>query len=74
MLEIEPVEPWLLAVWTRHGATWRFQVVPGTRRSARIDSRFDGVSVDALVVSAVNRVGQESPRVVVPLPNGKDAR
>ncbi len=74
MLEIEPARTWLLAVWTRHGAAWRFQVVPGARHSERIDARFDGVPIDALVVSAVNRVGQESPRIVVRLPDGKDAR
>jgi uncharacterized lipoprotein YddW (UPF0748 family) len=46
------------AIWSRHGGQWRFSVAPGTHTewSAPADA-------DAFVVSAVDRLGNESARV-----------
>jgi len=70
MLEWEPADAWQLAIWTRHGATWRFRALPGAQGSARIAAYAGELRIDALVVSAVNRSGVESARVAVPLANG----
>lgn len=69
MLEMEPADAWLVAVWARRGTIWRFQVMPGAQPSVRVASRPGDGRVDALVVSVVNRVGIESARVAVPVPD-----
>ena len=48
------------AIWSRHGAVWRFAVAPGatTDWNASADA-------DAFVVSAVDRLGNESARVSI---------
>jgi uncharacterized lipoprotein YddW (UPF0748 family) len=48
------------AIWSRHGAEWRFAVAPGaqTEWNAPADA-------DAFVVSAVDRLGNESARVAL---------
>ncbi len=46
------------AIWSRHGAEWRFAVAPGAQTdwTAAADA-------DAFVVSAIDRLGNESARV-----------
>lgn len=46
------------AIWSRHGAEWRFAVCPGTESEWAAP---DGA--DAFVVSAIDRLGNESERV-----------
>lgn len=53
-----------LAIWRRTGGAWRFSIRPATETVLAPDG------ADALVVSAVNRAGVESPRVTV---NGVEA-
>lgn len=53
--------PWLLAVWGRYGARWRFFTLPGG--SGTIPAQLEGAELAAVVVSAVGRSGLESPAV-----------
>ena len=46
------------AIWSRHGADWRFTVAPGTQTEWTAPA-----DADAFVVSAVDRLGNESARV-----------
>jgi len=50
------------AVWRRVGGAWRFAVLPAAQRSFALDG------ADAVVVSAVDRVGNLSVRNFVRLP------
>lgn len=59
--------PWLLAIWARHGETWRFSAAPHAS-AARLDARVEGMPLNAVVVSAVSRAGLESPRVQIAIP------
>ncbi len=49
------------AVWARYGSAWRFFSVPAKRAVLDLPAG-DGPSQDRIVVSAVDRVGNESPR------------
>lgn len=53
------------AVWRRHGAEWRFSVQPPG------ESGLNVAGADAVVVSAVDRLGNESPRVARTFPRPK---
>ena len=53
------------AVWRRHGAEWRFSVQPAG------ESGLNVAGADAVVVSAVDRLGNESPRVARTFPRPK---
>ena len=55
--------PWLAAVWARYGGSWHFSVAPGGE--ALLPERREGRPLDLVVVSAVDRQGQESPRVTL---------
>ena len=46
------------AIWSRHGSQWRFAVIPGTQTEWNAPA-----DADAFVVSAVDRLGNESARV-----------
>jgi uncharacterized lipoprotein YddW (UPF0748 family) len=48
------------AVWSRQGGAWRFAVVPGAQAEWRAPPE-----ADAFVVSAVDRLGNESARVSI---------
>jgi len=47
----------LFAIWTRRGTQWSFAVQPARRTTLAL-----APGVDAVVVSAVNRLGNEGPR------------
>ena len=49
------------ALWLRQGERWNFRVLPAPQ--TRLALTAEGVAVDAAVVSAVSRSGQESARV-----------
>ena len=53
---------WLWAVWRRIGGVWKFAVLPGRELSV------DAEGADAVVVSAVDRVGNTSARTTIRLP------
>jgi len=74
LLEDAGSKAWLLAIWTRHGPTWRFRTVPASPGTARIETRIDGGALERLVVSRVSRLGVESTRVTVPLDESRTAR
>jgi uncharacterized lipoprotein YddW (UPF0748 family) len=56
-------EDTLYAVWTRVGSDWRFSVVPGAQRGAFVADDAKLGEVNAVFVSAVDRLGNESARV-----------
>ena len=55
----------LFAIWSRHGNEWRFHTVPAARTDFTLpdDARLGAAST--VVVSAVDRLGNESERVAV---------
>ncbi|PTX91301.1 hypothetical protein DB354_20330 [Opitutus sp. ER46] len=56
--------PTHFAVWRRYaGGTWRFAVVPAAERVIALGADAELGAPDAIVVSAVDRLGNESPRV-----------
>jgi uncharacterized lipoprotein YddW (UPF0748 family) len=55
--------PWLYAVWVRHGTDWRFHVHPAGRAGLRLEADSRNRPPEAIVVSAVSRLGAESDRV-----------
>ena len=57
----EPV--WQYAVYARHGDAWKFRVVPASEKQVALG---DG-NISAIVVTAVDRMGNESERVALPL-------
>jgi uncharacterized lipoprotein YddW (UPF0748 family) len=60
-LQAEVAAPWLWAVWRRQQGRWRFAVQPGAQR------RLAPEGADALVVSAVDRLGATSLRAALRL-------
>jgi uncharacterized lipoprotein YddW (UPF0748 family) len=58
----------LVAVWALYGTQWTFSVVPAPLRNWRLPARSEGGSLEAIVVSGVDRLGNESARELVPLP------
>jgi uncharacterized lipoprotein YddW (UPF0748 family) len=53
--------PWRYALWARRAGQWQFQVQPALQPDLDIEA------AQALVVSAVNRTGLESPRLMLRL-------
>ncbi|HEV7814975.1 MAG TPA: family 10 glycosylhydrolase [Janthinobacterium sp.] len=54
------------AVWARYGAQWRFAVVPGLRAEWPLPDDAALGPVSLVVISAVDRLGNESARVTLP--------
>ena len=55
------------AIWARAGGAWRFQVAPSMPRRIDVPGG-NGHGIDRVVVSAVDRLGNESRRVAVAIP------
>ncbi len=53
------------ALWSRYGATWRFAVVPGGRADWLLADDALAGPASVVVVSAIDRLGNESERVSV---------
>ncbi len=53
------------AIWSRYGSEWRFAVAPGMRPSVLLPDDPASGAANAVVVSAVDRLGNESERVRV---------
>lgn len=53
------------AIWSRYGAEWRFAVAPASRAVLLLADDAAGQAAEAVVVSAVDRLGNESARVSV---------
>jgi uncharacterized lipoprotein YddW (UPF0748 family) len=69
-LKLKPADPdtvWQYAVWRRHGTTWRFSVQPATDLNVDVKADASFGAVNAVVVSAIDRLGNESPRVAASL-------
>jgi uncharacterized lipoprotein YddW (UPF0748 family) len=58
----------LWSVWTRFGNQWRFSAIPSHAGTLTMQPDPSLGEPDQVVISAVSRLGVESPRVVVPLP------
>ncbi len=58
---------WQYAVWRRYGTTWRFSVQPATQLNVDLKADPAFGTVNAIVVSAIDRLGNESPRVAASL-------
>jgi uncharacterized lipoprotein YddW (UPF0748 family) len=68
-LSLTPADPAsTVAIWSRHGGQWRFAVAPGASASWTVPDDAAGPA-SAVVVSAVDRLGNESERVSVQLPS-----
>ncbi|OLE96685.1 MAG: hypothetical protein AUG75_17505 [Cyanobacteria bacterium 13_1_20CM_4_61_6] len=63
----EPV--WLWVVQTRTGADWSTDVIPGLQRFLMIQRPVIGAA-DEVAISAVDRNGNQSAPVLMPLPTG----
>ena len=55
----------LYAVWSRHGGQWRFVVVPAVRVAWSVPDDATLGAAEIVVVSAVDRLGNEGARVRV---------
>ena len=55
------------AIWSRYGAEWRFAVAPSSRTVLLLPDDAVAGAAQAVVVSAVDRLGNESVRVTVSL-------
>jgi uncharacterized lipoprotein YddW (UPF0748 family) len=53
------------AIWSRYGSEWRFAVAPGMRPSVLLPDDPSAGAANAVVVSAVDRLGNESERIRV---------
>lgn len=74
VLRIEPEDPGAIkqfAIWRRHGTEWRFAAQPASRAELALGRDPQLGPVEAVVVSSVNRLGLESPRVTLQLTPGR---
>jgi uncharacterized lipoprotein YddW (UPF0748 family) len=55
------------AIWSRYGSEWRFAVAPASRPVLLLADDAAGGAAQAVVVSAVDRLGNESERINVNL-------
>jgi hypothetical protein len=55
----------LYAIWSRYGNEWRFSVAPATRGEYSVPDDAKLGAANAVVVSAVDRLGNEGERVEV---------
>jgi hypothetical protein len=53
----------MYAIWSRFGNQWRFAVAPASRVDWTVPDDAKLGAADAIVVSAVDRLGNESPRI-----------
>jgi uncharacterized lipoprotein YddW (UPF0748 family) len=53
------------AIWSRYGAEWRFAVAPASRPVLLLADDAAGGAAQAVVISAVDRLGNESERIHV---------
>jgi uncharacterized lipoprotein YddW (UPF0748 family) len=53
------------AIWSRYGSEWRFAVAPASRPVLLLADDATGGAAQAVVVSAVDRLGNESERIHV---------
>lgn len=57
--------PWQYAVWVKRDGTWTFSIHPGDLSGIDLVSDMSGGEATAVCVSAVDRCGNESKRVIV---------
>ncbi len=51
---------WLYVVKTRHGDRWQTEILPGWSQQVKLDPGRDGARLNAVAVTAVDRLGVES--------------
>jgi uncharacterized lipoprotein YddW (UPF0748 family) len=66
-------QPWLWVVKTKHGDDWHLDVVPGADEEFVLDFLPKGQAPAVIAVSAVDRIGRESPTKQIGL-KGRDER
>jgi uncharacterized lipoprotein YddW (UPF0748 family) len=59
----EPVRRW--AVYMQHGTGWTFRVLPSTATQVEVPSFLNGQSIQRVGIAAIDRVGNESQRLIV---------
>ena len=59
------------ALWARYGGAWRFMAIPVARAEVELINASNSGTLNSIVVSAVDRLGRESPRVSATLPPAK---
>lgn len=66
-LEFRPVgenDVWLYVIKTRYGDEWHTRIVPGWKQHITLSNRNDEELLEAIVLTAVDKIGQESQPVV----------
>lgn len=66
--------PFMWAVYTKQGTSWRLDVLPATHNSFVVATNAQGKEPDVVAISALDRTWNESPRMVVPLAAGQPAQ
>jgi len=56
---------WVYAIYIRYGDSWRFTTLPGGAPSITVNPDAKSGPASAIVVSAVDRTGNESPRIML---------
>jgi hypothetical protein len=56
---------WLWAVYYKQGSSWNFKTVPGSMREVTIRDSATNGATSAVCVSAIDRCGNESRRMIV---------
>ncbi|HRE79745.1 MAG TPA: family 10 glycosylhydrolase [Opitutaceae bacterium] len=70
-LESTGKKPALYSVWSRRGKVWQLSVVPASNPSLTLSNMPSPSSegINRIVVTAIDRVGNESPRTTLSLPS-----
>jgi len=55
---------WLYVVKKRYGTDWKTRIIPGWEQHVALEGKNNGEHLDAVVLTAVNRIGIESQPVV----------
>jgi uncharacterized lipoprotein YddW (UPF0748 family) len=63
----EGERPAVYGIWARHGGKWSFRTAPGAASAATVGAGATGMAANSVVVTAVDRFGNESERVAVPV-------
>ncbi|MCX6998739.1 MAG: hypothetical protein NT106_00320, partial [Candidatus Sumerlaeota bacterium] len=57
-----PVWQWVLCI--RKGGNWTYKILPGNRQRFMLNEGGEKTPAEVIAISAIDRFGQESPRVV----------
>lgn len=60
-----------IALWARYGNQWRFYVLPATQAETNLELTREDGSLNLVWASTVDRLGNQSPLVAIPLEKAK---